>query len=71
MLSLNPITPILQRRQPIFLSLHLDIIPIKLHCNMLLQGALKLASCFFGAMICEIGSHRLVDGFVFPVEREL
>ena len=38
---------------------------------MLLQGALKLACCFFGAMICEIGSHRLVDGFVFPVESEL
>ena len=30
--------PILLRRQPIYLSLHLDMVGIEQHCNMLLQA---------------------------------
>ena len=46
--------PILQRRQPNFLSLHLDMVGIELHCNIHLQRPkcyipLELACCFFVA----------------------
>ena len=45
------LVPILQRRQPIFHSLHLDMVGTELHCNISLQGPksyipLELACCF-------------------------
>ena len=46
--------PILQRRQPIFACLHLDMVGIELHCNIPLKGPkcyipLEVACCFFVA----------------------
>ena len=46
--------PILQRRQTIFLSLHLNMVGIELHCNIILQRPkcyvqVELACCFFVA----------------------
>ena len=32
------VIPILQRRQPIFFSLHVDMVGIELNCNIPLQG---------------------------------
>ena len=64
--SLNPIIPILQRRQSIFLSLHLDVVLIELHCNMLLQRPkyyipLKLACCFFVAYCHDLWNRKMTD----------
>ena len=75
----------LLRRQPIFLSLHLDMVRIELNSHMPLQGPkccipLDPTCCLFVAcchdlrnrnMISEIGNHRFIDGFVLPAEREL
>ena len=46
--------PILHRRQPIFASLHLDMVGIELYCNIRLKGPkcyipFELACCFFVA----------------------
>ena len=70
--------PIKQKRQPVFLSLHLDVVRIELHSHMLLQEPkcyIPLESAVVyslrPAVICVIRSYRLIDGFGLPVENEL
>ena len=69
---------ILQRRQPIFLFLHLDMVRIELIAiylckdpNVISHSNWLVVFSFPTATICEIVNHRLVDGFVLPVESEL
>ena len=68
--------PIYWKREPVFLSLHLDMVWTELHSHMFLQQGprfyipLQSICCLFAAYCREFCNREPYDGFVLPVEKE-